>query len=460
MNGQSFTLGDLRDPALIRELVGREFPDQIGVPSQLCDRFRKLAIAHPGHHSRPAMLLNVPGRIEVLGKHTDYAGGVSLTCASQMSMTSVVTAHALPSLIVFDEARGTQVEFQYAHPEMVTDQPWTSYVATVLRRFIRHFGAPDLGVSVVLSSNLPSASGMSSSSGLIVTISLALLGMGNILALPKHFSRMSRERFSGFAGAIESGADFEGLLGDEGVGTKGGSEDHAAIVCSTPNSLNLYSYFPVSQLGTVRFPDSVSFVVASSGVKARKTGEAKEAYNLASWRAKQVVSLWNEKEELSLQTMGDMVEHESFSRDQLRDLLLSILGGGDLWNRFAQFERECSVIIPGAMDALQNGQWASFGSYVDESQKMADQWLGNQVPETNDLVSMARNLGAHGASAFGAGFGGAVWALVDTERADQFLTEWTNEYESRYPSRRTSARFFRDQPSAGVTMQGSKYFSF
>ena len=59
---------------------------------------------------------------------------------------------------------------------------------------------------------------------------------------------------------------------------------------------------------------------------------------------------------------------------------------------------------------------AAFGDLVDRSQQLAERRLGNQVPETIELARSARELGARAASAFGAGFGGSVWALVS--RAD------------------------------------------
>ncbi|HWJ56419.1 MAG TPA: hypothetical protein VNR90_09365, partial [Vicinamibacterales bacterium] len=51
--------------------------------------------------------------------------------------------------------------------------------------------------------------------------------------------------------------------------------------------------------------------------------------------------------------------------------------------------------------------------------------LGNQIPETIALAAAARKAGALAASSFGAGFGGAVWALVDRDAADAFAAAWT-----------------------------------
>ena len=67
------------------------------------------------------------------------------------------------------------------------------------------------------------------------------------------------------------------------------------------------------------------------------------------------------------------------------------------------------------------------------SHRTADQALGNQIPETNRLQSLARELGAPAASGFGAGFGGSVWALVPTVDADAFAASWLERYLAEYP---------------------------
>jgi galactokinase len=98
-------------------------------------------------------------------------------------------------------------------------------------------------------------------------------------------------------------------------------------------------------------------------------------------------------------------------------------------NRFEQFLLESETIIPQAGDALARGDLKSFGSLVDQSQHATEHLLGNQVPETVWLAAEARALGAHAASAFGAGFGGSVWALVDRSDAEHFATRWRQAYQ-------------------------------
>ena len=87
-----------------------------------------------------------------------------------------------------------------------------------------------------------------------------------------------------------------------------------------------------------------------------------------------------------------------------------------------------------------------FGELVAGSQAGAEKLLRNQVPETMWLVREARALGALAASAFGAGFGGSVWALISRDRADEFVQSWREAYlTSRFHAARSS-QFFVSAP--------------
>ena len=105
--------------------------------------------------------------------------------------------------------------------------------------------------------------------------------------------------------------------------------------------------------------------------------------------------------------------------------------------------------MPGATRALAAADFARFGALVDDSQHLAEQWLGNQIPETSALARLARRLGAEGASAFGAGFGGSVWALVPSGRPS-VLPAWRAAYEAEYPMLASRAAFFRSHAGPAV----------
>jgi hypothetical protein len=117
-----------------------------------------------------------------------------------------------------------------------------------------------------------------------------------------------------------------------------------------------------------------------------------------------------------------------------------------LADRFDQFCRETFEIIPAVVLALADGQVGEVGALVDRSQHEAERALGNQVPETVFLARSAREHGAVAASAFGAGFGGSVWALVESSEAADFSRRWQAAYEAGFPARAARAQFFQTLP--------------
>ena len=102
------------------------------------------------------------------------------------------------------------------------------------------------------------------------------------------------------------------------------------------------------------------------------------------------------------------------------------------------------------MNAFKNKALSEIGSYVEGSQQLASSYLKNQVPETNYLARTARPLGAVASSAFGAGFGGSVWALVDVQAAHEFMEAWKKRYLDAFPESTQRAQFFVDHTGNGA----------
>ena len=122
--------------------------------------------------------------------------------------------------------------------------------------------------------------------------------------------------------------------------------------------------------------------------------------------------------------------------------------GAYLGPRFAQFREEVEVVVPGVGDALRDRDFIALGTLVDRSMAMAEYALRNQVPETSFLARMARERGAVAASAFGAGFGGAVWAMVRADEADAFVDAWRAAYLAAFPSHAVGAQWLVTRPGA------------
>jgi galactokinase len=402
---------------------------------------------------QPVACLWVPGRIEFLGKHTDYAGGRSLLCTIERGVCVAVRPRRDARVRVLDATSRETVECAL-DPDLPTAvRGWGIYPSTVVRRVARNFPDSRIGADIAFRSDLPMAAGISSSSALVVSIFLALSAVN---ALPERLAYRtnlrSREDLAGYLGCIESGFDFGTLVGDSGVGTLSGCEDQTAMICSTPGSLVQYSFCPVRFEGVAPLPRGHSFVIATSGVVAEKTASALEKYNRLSRRARAGASVLRSPTGSAYVTLADAVRE--MDPDAIRATLGRMTADGfpseELVDRFDQFHLESELIVPRAADALRSGDLVELGSLVDQSQAAVEQLLGNQIAETISLARSARALGAVAGSAFGAGFGGSVWALVEDPRLAAFVDEWRERYLTEFPAHRSSASFFVTRAAAAA----------
>jgi galactokinase len=366
----------------------------------------------------------VPGRLEVFGKHTDYAGGRTLVAAAPRGFAVVASARTDATVRVIDARRGQTLELApspvaaaAARTEPLTG--WRHYVDVAARRLAKNFPRQEFGADIVLASDLPPAAGMSSSSALLIAIAEALGRIGGITRTPEwKLNIRSPLDAAGYYACIENGRSFGALAGDVGVGTHGGSEDHSAILNGLPRRVLGFAFVPSRALGAARVPDEWQFFIATCGVKANKTGSARDAYNKLSADAAALLDLWNKRgadgpRAISLAAALD----RPGAADTLRQL------SGPLANRLDHFIRE-DARIPEAMHAFDRADKEGLARLSRESQSDADRLLGNQIKDTITLASAARKAGAFAACSFGAGFGGAVWALVETSHADKFAKQW------------------------------------
>ncbi|HWB54784.1 MAG TPA: hypothetical protein VG722_11350, partial [Tepidisphaeraceae bacterium] len=281
---------------------------------------------------------------------------------------------------------------------------------------------------------------------------LALAAINRLEDRPEYKTNIrSIEDLSGYLGTIENGQTFGALIGDRGVGTFGGSQDHTAILCCQPGRLSQYGFCPVRSEGTIAFPEGYVLAVGVSGVVAEKTGKARELYNRASLAAFEALRVWNTVACRSDPTLAAAARSSPTAPEQIRTVLSDSISPDYpaklLRNRFEQFFDESEQIIPQTAAALAAGDLAAIGQLIDRSQKNAEQLLGNQVRETIFLASSARSQGAVAASAFGAGFGGSVWALVKANQATQFLRAWSKSYHDHLSAVASGSSFFVTRPS-------------
>ena len=399
---------------------------------------------------RPDWAWWIPGRIELFGKHTDYAGGRSLVAAVPRGFAVVAGPRDDDVIAARDAHWDADMQCSLLDDSAVF-KGWTNYVAVVGRRLARNFPAARLGTDIVFASDLPRAAGISSSSALVVGVALALARRGALVEREEWQAAIrSKLDLAGYLGAVENGLTFGALAGTAGVGTHGGSEDHTAILNAKPECFSAFSYVPVRPLGHARLPDAWCFAVMSSGVEASKAGEALDSYNRASLATRALTEVWARHSGQSVQTLAGALASASVS-DFERAIASAPhpdFSAHDLSARLAHFIAE-DARVPKALAAIAGADVAGLRVLSDGTQRDADVLLRNQIPETNALAALAHDAGAFAASSFGAGFGGSVWAMVHADDAAAVVERWQAKYlEQHAPAKPVTAFVARPAPAA------------
>lgn len=399
----------------------------------------------------------MPGRIEVLGKHTDYGGGRVLVCAVDRGVTVRAERIAGPQGTVeaTSDAVPDVLRLRAGESRILPDGHWGRYVQIVLERLSRNFG-PLPAARVHVTSDLPLASGMSSSSAVVTGVALALADLAGLPATELWARQIpDRVALAGYAASIENGKRFGELAGRPGVGTSGGSLDHTGMLNSEDGNVSFAEFDPMRVIDRVALPADLALVVAVSGVLAEKSGAAREAYNRGPALLAAITERWKREQgraDTSVHAavrslVGADLEQPLAPDDDRLTPLRRLAEAGAERDRLDQFLQESCVLVPRAHAALRDGDLPAFAAAVRTSQRLAETHLGNQVPATVDLVREAEDLGAIAASAFGAGFGGSVWALVPTADAAALAEDWLARYRSRHPAPASSAWVTRPGPS-------------
>jgi galactokinase len=363
---------------------------------------------------------------------------------------------------IIDAVSMESSEFLLSRSTVRREGHWSNYFGTVARRIANNFPSAGHGATIAFSSNLPPSAGMSSSSALVVGAFLLIAAVNKLFENDLPAAGVdNREKLAGYLGTVENGSSFGPLLGDRGVGTFGGSEDHTAILCGVSDGLVQYSYCPVRFRRAIPLSDRFVFAIASSGVIAEKTGAARDQYNRLSLLVKTIVQLWQQSTNGTESSLAEILAADESTR-QLRQILVSAnnsrFSNQQLLDRLEHFEFEDRLIrsLPVTIDESTLDQ---FGQIVKESQHAAERLLANQTPETVHLSQSATQLGAHAASAFGAGFGGSVWALIDAVDESSFLQRWRGAYAKEFPPRISQSTFFATRPAPPAQLWSGEAWS-
>ncbi len=452
-------------PSLDESIV-RATLEHVGFGTDVLERYRKLvrdanrSLDEGGVTREGRRTWIIPGRIEVLGKHVDYAGGRSLLCTVERGIVVVAAPRTDRKLVLRDARRRESLVIALEaspYPSSQAPLPWSVYPRTVARRLQHNFGNALIGADVALASNLPPAAGVSSSSALMVGLTLAVSAINDLPATERwRQALVPRTKLAGYIGALENGADYGVLAGERGVGTLGGAQDQTAILCCAPGKLDVFGWAPVRHEREVSWPDDHVFVIGVSGVVASKSGAVRERYNRVARTAHHIVHAWNAQGGTARTLCDAFTEAASDPTVGVPTALLRVAhdSANDefpaerLEARLRQFQAETWQHVPQAAECIAQRDFHGFGTIVAASQRGAEDALDNQIPETVQLVSLARELGAVAASAFGAGFGGSVWAMVRHVDAERFASRWRDRYLKVFPQSASRVQVFATRPSA------------
>lgn len=343
--------------------------------------------------SRPAALASAPGRVNLLGEHTDYNGGPVLPVALQRR-TAVAVGPADRWEMVSADHGDAVVSLEPAAP---LSRSWPDYVVGVIRELMALNAAPR-GARIAVASSVPIGMGLSSSAALTVATAAAL----NLLAHRR----------------LEPGAlaDVAYRAEHDQVGVRCGRMDQAIAVHARPGTALLFDT-ATDKHTWVLLPGRIWIV--ETGVAHQLTGGE---LNLRRHECERALARLRERWP-ALTFLADLAP-------EVLETALQLLPP-PLARRTRHVVTE-TVRTHAAATALALGDLAAVGRLLVEGHESLRTDFESTVPEADWLVACAVRHGAWGARLTGAGWGGAVVALAPPDREARVMAEMSREFAERF----------------------------
>ena len=303
-----------------------------------------------------------PGRVVLIGDHTDYMGGLVLPMAIDLG-TEVVARRGGAQVSLTSEHFGDTVtlDLPVTHPQL-TRPEWGRYVAGVVAEF-----TPAAGLTGMIRSTVPLGGGLSSSAALELAVALALSDESDPLTLARRCQRAEQIGTGVPCGIMDQLCSAAGVAG------------HALLIdCAT------------TDITPVPVPDDLAVWVIDSGEPRRLTESG-----YARLRA---------EAEAAARLIGPLPTADYAAIEDLADETLR--------RRARHVRSECERVT-GFAAALAAGDLKSAGELVTDSHRSLRDDAGVSTPTLDALVTaLVSTPGVLGARLTGAGFGGSVVALA------------------------------------------------
>ncbi len=366
----------------------------------MVDPQRVRQIFHDRFGGRPR-LFRAPGRVNLIGEHTDYNDGFVMPVAIDRD-TVVAAAPRRDSLLrVYSENLQEEATIDLASSTSSEVGSWTSYIEGVARVLMSK-GCDIEGADLVILSDVPEGAGLSSSAALELSVGTAMAALNNIEIEPKDLALAAQQAEHEYAGTQC------GIM-DQYI-SAAGQVDHALLI-----DCRELTYKPIS----IR-SDSTSWVVINTKVK----------HNLAT-------SEYNERRRQCEEAVAVIVK--SYPQVKaLRDADLEMLHNVKDAMQEVIHRRARHVITENnrtlqAAQALAARRIDEMGLLMFSSHDSLRDDYEVTSPELDLLVELARKFdGCLGSRMTGGGFGGCTISLVQKGRKSEYIEALSAAYEKQF----------------------------
>ena len=382
------------------------------VYDELVAKFEKM------YGAKPEIVAYAPGRIEVLGNHTDYNEGYVFSAAIDKGTFFAVSASADTSCELTAGDFMETAKFDIASVAPAKEMTWQNYVTGTFNwLFDGEPAKAGKGWKGMFLGNIPLGAGLSSSAALEMCTALALAKLCGIEKDRTTLAKIGQKAEHTFAGCPC------GLL------------DQASSMYGKAGAL-VKSDFRSNTFETVDMGPGVAFMMVKSNAKHALVDGAYASRRQAC--------------EDAAKYFAGVLKHPV---THLRDVSCAewILYRGGLAETTAKRAihpiGEDERVVNGAA-LLEKGDLAAFGSLMFDSHESSRNWFENSCEELDTIVDAAKAIPeVLGARLSGGGFGGSCCLLVDPAAADRIAAQITKEYKAKHGDEPTCALI---KPSAGA----------
>jgi galactokinase len=401
--------------------------------------------------------IRAPGRVNLIGEHTDYSGLPVMPIAIDRS-TIIVAASRGDSMVELRNADGNfparEFRVEASIPPYATGD-WANYVKAGFQGVIDHFSKRGIaynqlrGATMIVDGRVPAAAGLSSSAALTVSSALALMAVNGLTQDALETAQMVA-RSEWYVGTMAGGMDQAASML--------GQRDHA-----------LFIYFDPLRVAPVKMPPGAAIVVADSLEIADKSGKVREEYNRRVVECAVAARILGKAYGLeNVRVLGEVVKQlEKWSARELLDTLAANAPGrlnlaqaakllnvneaslraeilGDDLHRVHLDEGRPLEILRHARHVLTEtervhraatvlvaGHLEEMGALMDASHQSLRDDFDASTARLDAMVVSARAAGAFGARLTGAGFGGCIIALAPESNARAVLDRLEKDYYAK-----------------------------